>query len=100
MIEELNHYLIESLISGACKIDCVNSEKLIYLIHQKKEFKKMARQKRNPAAHELIKQMMAMYQPETMEDVHDMLKDMFSDMLEEMLHLSARVISSMCFSDM
>ncbi len=46
----------------------------------------MARQKRNPAAHELIKQMMAMYQPETMEDVHDMLKDMFSDTLEEMLH--------------
>ena len=46
----------------------------------------MARQKRNPAAHELIKQMMAMYQPETMEDVHNMLKDMFSDTLEEMLH--------------
>ena len=46
----------------------------------------MAKQKRNPAAHELIKQMMAMYQPETMEDVHDMLKDMFSDTLEEMLH--------------
>lgn len=46
----------------------------------------MARQKRTPATHELIKQMMAMYQPETMEDVHDMLKDMFSDTLEEMLH--------------
>ena len=46
----------------------------------------MARQKRNPAAHELIKQMMAMYKPETMEDVHDMMKDMFSDTLEEMLH--------------
>ena len=42
--------------------------------------------KRNPEAQELIKQMMAMYKPETMEDVHEMLKDMFSDTIESMLH--------------
>ena len=45
----------------------------------------MARRKRDPEKSALIKQMIAMYHPETMEDVGAMLKDMFSDTIEDML---------------
>ena len=45
----------------------------------------MARKKKDPRKVELIKQLIAEYNPETAADVSDMLKDMFSDTLEAML---------------
>lgn len=45
----------------------------------------MARKKRDPKQQELLSEMIAMYKPETIEDVNAMFKDMFSETLEKML---------------
>ena len=39
----------------------------------------------NPEGHELLRQVMEQYQPKTINDIQEMLKDLFADTIEDML---------------
>lgn len=45
----------------------------------------MKKEKRNPRGQELLREMIEMYQPQSIKDIQDMLKDMFADTMEDML---------------
>ena len=47
--------------------------------------KHMKKEKRNPRSHELIREMIELYHPQSIKDIQEMLKDMFADTLEDML---------------
>lgn len=47
---------------------------------------KKEKKAKDPAKQALIREMIAMYKPETMADVQSILRDMFSSTIEEMLH--------------
>ncbi|MBR6136522.1 MAG: IS256 family transposase, partial [Clostridia bacterium] len=46
----------------------------------------MAKKNEVPGRKELIKQLLASYEPKDAKDVQDLLKDMFKDTLQEMLN--------------
>ena len=39
----------------------------------------------NPEGHELLRQVVEQYQPKTINDIQEMLKDLFADTIEDML---------------
>ena len=45
----------------------------------------MKKEKRNPRSHELIREMIELYHPQSIRDIQEMLKDMFADTMEDML---------------
>ena len=45
----------------------------------------MKKEKRDPRGHELLREMIEMYHPQSVKDIQDMLKDMFADTMEDML---------------
>ena len=45
----------------------------------------MKKEKRNPRSHELIREMIELYHPQSIKDIQEMLKDMFADTMEDML---------------
>ena len=45
----------------------------------------MKNEKRNPRSHELIREMIELYHPQSIKDIQEMLKDMFADTMEDML---------------
>ena len=45
----------------------------------------MKKEKRDPRGHELLLEMIEIYQPQSIKDIRDMLKDMFADTMEDML---------------
>lgn len=45
----------------------------------------MKKEKRDPRGHELLREMIEIYQPQSIKDIQDMLKDMFADTMEDML---------------
>ena len=45
----------------------------------------MKKEKRDPRGHELLREMIEIYQPQSIKDIRDMLKDMFADTMEDML---------------
>jgi putative transposase len=45
----------------------------------------MKKEKRNPRSHELIREMIELYHPQSIKDIQDMLKDLFADTMEDML---------------
>ncbi|MPM81554.1 IS256 family transposase ISBsu2 [bioreactor metagenome] len=45
----------------------------------------MTREKRDPRREELLREMIGMYHPQSVEDIQNMLKDMFADTMENML---------------
>ena len=47
--------------------------------------KHMKKEKRNPRSHELIREMIELYHPQSIKDIQEMLKDMFADTMEEKL---------------
>ena len=47
--------------------------------------KHMKKEKRNPRSHELIREMIELYHPQSIKDIQEMLKDMFADTMEDML---------------
>ena len=47
--------------------------------------KHMKKEKRNPRSHELIREMIELYHPQSIKDIQEMLKDMFADKMEDML---------------
>ena len=47
--------------------------------------KHMKKDKRNPRSHELIREMIELYHPQSIRDIQEMLKDMFADTMEDML---------------
>ena len=50
----------------------------------------MKKEKRNPRSHELIREMIELYHPQSIKDIQEMLKDMFADTMEDMLKAEAR----------
>ena len=50
--------------------------------------KHMKKEKRNPRSHELIREMIELYHPQSIKDIQEMLKDMFADTMEDMLKVS------------
>lgn len=47
--------------------------------------KHMKKEKRNRRSHELIREMIELYYPQSIKDIQEMLKDMFADTMEDML---------------
>ena len=47
--------------------------------------KHMKKEKRNRRSHELIREMIELYHPQSIKDIQEMLKDMFADTMEEKL---------------
>ena len=47
--------------------------------------KHMKKEKRNRRSHELIREMIELYHPQSIKDIQEMLKDMFADTMEDML---------------
>ena len=47
--------------------------------------KHMKEEKRNRRSHELIREMIELYHPQSIKDIQEMLKDMFADTMEDML---------------
>ena len=45
----------------------------------------MKKEKRNPRSHELIREMIELYHPQSVKNIQEMLKDMFADTMEDML---------------
>lgn len=45
----------------------------------------MTKKKTNPRERELLKEMIEVYQPQSLKDIHEMLKDMFAGTMEDML---------------
>ena len=45
----------------------------------------MKKEKRNRRSHELIREMIELYHPQSIKDIQEMLKDMFADTMEDML---------------
>lgn len=45
----------------------------------------MKKEKRDPRGHELLREMIEIYQPQSIKDIQNMLKDMFADTMEDML---------------
>ena len=45
----------------------------------------MKKEKRYPRGHELLREMIEIYQPQSIKDIQNMLKDMFADTMEDML---------------
>ena len=45
----------------------------------------MKKERLNPRSKELLREMMGMYQPKTVGDIQNMLKDLFADTMEDML---------------
>ena len=49
----------------------------------------MKKEKRNRRSHELIREMIELYHPQSIKDIQEMLKDMFADTMEDMLKAGA-----------
>lgn len=45
----------------------------------------MKKEKRNPRSHELIREMIELYHPQSVKNIQEMLKDMFADTMKDML---------------
>ena len=53
----------------------------------------MKKEKRNPRSHELIREMIELYHPQSIKDIQEMLKDMFADTMEDMFQRFDRCVA-------